>query len=42
VLKIGEQIQGIETEYELEQDIIKSSKFISAKWFKEVGEYKGK
>jgi hypothetical protein len=42
MLQINEQIQGIETEYELEQDVIKSSKFISAKWFNEVGEYKGK
>lgn len=41
MLQIGEKIQGIETEYKLEQDIIKASKFISNKWFNEVGEYKG-
>ena len=41
MLQISEQIQGIETEYEIEQDIINSSKFISNKWFNEVGEYKG-
>ena len=41
VLQIGEQIQGIEAEYEIDKDIIKASKFISNKWFDEVGEYKG-
>jgi hypothetical protein len=41
LLLIGEKVHGIKTEYIIDEDIFNHSKFISAKWLKEVGGYKG-
>lgn len=40
MLLIGEQIHGIETEYEIDRDIINSSKLISNEWYEKYGSYK--
>lgn len=41
MLSINEQLQGIKSEYEIDKDIITSSKNISKIWENEVGGYKG-
>lgn len=41
-LRINEEVQGIDTEYGIEEDIIEESKHISTQWLNEVGEYKSK
>lgn len=41
VLSIEEQIHGISLDYELDEDILESSKKISDRWLETVGEYKG-